>query len=531
MSLTKEEEAFIAACKDPVFRLHNLYRISDKSARDIPFRPTPEQAKLIDAIYRKGQRRHVILKARQMGFSTLIELMLLDAAYFNAGINAAIVDKTQTDASKKLEEKIKFAFNRLPKSLRKEPIRENGSEIAWDFGSKIEAGMHVRGGTLQWLHISEWGSIAANDARRSREIKTGALPAAKEGIIIIESTMEGGQGGDFYEILKRAKDTPEGEHTELDFHFHFFPWYLDKTYTLDGPERAIPQDIHNYCDQKERELGITLTTGQRLWYTKTKQEQGIFMLREYPTTPEESYAAPVEGAIYADTILKIRSNGQIHDFLRNPSYPVYSCWDIGYSDDTAVWLFQIIGTDIHWLWHMSADRLTASEMWHRVSASGIPIIGNFLPHDAANHGPATGLSYKDALEKAGATNIRILPQTRDVYAGINAAMEILQRSYFHKTNCASGLNALEAYHAKENTTGKSILVHDWSSHSADAFRYGAEAIQLGLIKTHTARRIVADLDRYALAAGPHQAHGQVDLDALRQYRRRNRTERALSAIR
>jgi len=506
-----EIDAYLTRCKDPIFRLHNLYRITDKHGKEIPFRPTPPQAQLIDAIYRNGQKRHIILKARQMGFSTLIDLILFDAAYWNKGTNAAIVDQTQADASTKLENKIKFAFDRLPPELRDNPIRSNGSEIAWNFGSTITAGKHVRGSTLQLLHISEWGPIAHEDPKRSEEIKTGALPAAENGIIIVETTFKGGKGGHLYEMIKAAQETPPQHRTAKDFHFHFFPWYLDTGYTLDGDPRMIPAEVNDYLDQKQRELGLTFTTGQRLWYYKTKAEQGIFMFREYPTTPEEAFIAPIEGAVYGDIISKIRANGQIRDTLRDTAYPVYSVWDIGWNDSTSVWLFQIIGGDVHWLWHMRDRQLTAAEAWARLVQTGIPIAASILPHDADNTAAATGLSYRQALHNAGAISTIVLPRPREIWTGINAARDILHRSYFHKTNCATGLEALEAYHTRDDSKGGSVSkepVHDWSSHDADAFRYGAEAIKLGLVKTLDARRLNSRLER---TANPRTRHAAADM--------------------
>jgi len=507
--------AMLPMLADPVARLHCLYKITDKHGHEIDFAPTPEQSAIIHAVHRQGQKRHIILKARQMGFSTLIELMLFDAVHWEDNTSAAIVDQTQAAAHLKLKNKIRFAWEKLPLLLRRPPTLSNNSEMAWPNGSSVTAGMHVRGGTLQWLHISEWGPIAAEDPKRSDEIKTGALPAAEKGVIIIETTFKGGKGGHLYDLIKRAQETPAAERTEKDYRFWFFPWYLDRAYTLDGPESAIPKDIHDYCDAKEAELGITLTTGQRLWYAKTSSELGIFMLREYPTTAEEAFAAPIDGAIYGDIISKIRAAGQIRDFLYDPAYPIFSVWDIGYSDSTSVWLFQLIGRDIYWLWHHRDQRITAAQAWHKVTASGIPITGNYLPHDAANSAAATGLSYKTALENAGATHVTVLPQTRDIWAGIDATRSIIQRSTFHKTHCALGLEALEAYHTKTERIGTSTTeapVHDWSSHDADALRYGAEAITLGLVKTHAARRLAHTLD------APFRAGAVVDLDTLRQHR-------------
>jgi len=499
--MTPQQKAqLVQKCRDPVWRLHNLYRITDKHGHEIPFVPNPPQAQLIDGIYRKGQKRHIILKARQMGFSTLIDIMLLDAAHWRYNTSCAIVDQTQAAASAKLKTKIRFALDKLPHQLRDTPTIANGSEIAFANGSSIIAGKHVRGGTLQWLHVSEWGPIAHEDPKRSEEIKTGALPAAENGIIIIETTFKGGKGGHLYEIIKTAQETSTQQLTSKDFVFHFFPWYLDAGYTLEGDPSMIPREVNDYLDEKERELGLTFTTGQRLWYYKTKAEQGIFMFREYPTTPEEAFMAPVEGAIYGDIISKIRSNSQIRDYLRDPAYPVYSVWDIGWNDSTSVWLFQIIGGDIYWLWHMRERRLTAAQAWQRLVQTGIPIAASILPHDADNTTAAAGLSYRAALHNAGATNTIVLPRPREIWTGINAARDCLHRSHIHKTHCAAGIEALEAYHTRDDSKGGSVSrepVHDWSSHDSDAFRYGAEAIKLGLVKTLDARRLGSHLEHTA----------------------------------
>jgi len=504
-------EQMLEKVKNPVWRLHNLYRIIDKHGREIPFVPNPPQAQLIDAIYKRGEKRHIILKARQMGFSTLIDLMLLDAARWRTNTACAIVDQTQAAASAKLKGKIRFALDKLPPTLRQDPTIANGSEIAFAHSSSIIAGKHVRGGTLQWLHVSEWGPIAHEDPKRSEEIKTGALPAAENGVIIVETTFKGGKGGHLYEMIKAAQETPPEHRTAKDFQFWFFPWYLDAGYTLDGDPRMISREVNDYLDDKQRELNITLTAGQRLWYYKAKAEQGIFMFREYPTTPEEAFMAPVEGAVYGDIISKIRANGQIRDALRDTAFPVYSVWDIGWNDSTSVWLFQIIGGDVHWLWHMRERAMTAADAWHRIIQTGIPISCSILPHDADNTAASTGLSYRAALQNAGATNTLILPRPREIWTGINAARDILHRSYFHKTHCAAGIEALEAYHTRDDSKGGIVSrepVHDWSSHDADAFRYGAEAIKLGLVKTLDARRLNSRLEH---TASPRTRHAAADM--------------------
>lgn len=523
----EDKKLLVKRLQDPIWRINNLYRITDKKGRDIPFRPNWVQKKIIHAFYILGQKRHIILKARRMGFSTLIDVMVFDGVYWSDdALQASIVDQTQPDASEKLRTKVKFAHEKLPDFMR-EPLRKsNEKQIEFANGGTVNAGKNARGGTNQKLHISEWGPIAHEDPKRSEEIKTGALPSADQGDIFVESTFKGGKGGHFYEMIKVAMETPEEDKTEKDFHFHFFGWHEDPTNTLEGDVRVIDKATTKYLDEKEVELSelygeeFEFTSGQRLFYYVTKREQGIFMFREYPTTVEEAFKAPVEGAVYGEILSAIRAKGQIRDFIYDHSYPVWSVWDIGWSDSTSVWLFQVIGREVHWIWHTRQQHKTAAEMWKLVSASEIPVSGTFLPWDADSTAAASGVTYKGELEKAGAENVQTLPPTREMWAGINAARDIMKRSYFHKTNCAAGIDSLEAYHTKNTSSGGTIQkepVHDWSSHDSDAFRYGCEAIVTGKVRTKQARA----LDGAIQPLNPDGTE-TVDVDMIRDARRKRR---------
>jgi len=448
---------------DPVWRLHNLYTIVDKFGHEIPFVPTDEQAALIHAVYVLGQKRHVILKARQMGFSTLIELMILDACYFGENVQASIVDRSQGDASEKLKSKCKLAFEKLG-ALKEKLVEDSSKTLKWLNGSSINAGKNARGGTNQWLHVSEWGPIAHEDPLRSEEIKTGALPTAEKGVVILETTFKGGKGGHFYELLKTAMETPEEHRTAKDFRFWFFPWYLDKGYTLEGSLEAIPATIRAYLTEKEVELGVSFSDGQKLWYSKTASEQGIFMFREYPTTPEEAMQAPVEGAVYGDIISSLRAKGRIITFEWDRSVPVFSSWDLGWDDSTSVWLFQIVGPEIRIIWHTRQRQKTAAEMAVIIRGSGIPVSRSFLPHDAGSHTAAAGTTYKGELALAGFHECVVVPRSNSIWSGINATRNMLKRAWINKDTCTQGIDSLEAYHTKDTQSGGSISkepVHDW----------------------------------------------------------------------
>lgn len=512
-----QKAELLAKLTDPVWRICNLYRITDKMGRDVPFVPTAEQMELITAVFVLKQKRHAILKARQMGFSTLIAIIILDQCYFGENVQASIIDQTQPHASAKLK-KVSFAYERMG-PLRERLRADNDKEMGFANGSNISAGKSARGSTNQVLHISEWGPISHTDPKRSEEIKTGALPTAEHGIIFNESTFKGGKGGHYYESLKAAMETPESHRTAKDFRFWFFPWFLDKGYTLEGDPAAVPADVNRYLDEKERELSVTFTAGQRLWYAKTKAEQGIFMFREYPTTVAEAFKAPVEGSIFGEVISAIRSRGQICAFEWDRSAPVFSIWDLGWDDSMSVWLVQIIGRDVHWIWHKRDRHRTVAEMWAEVDKSGIAVAMTYLPHDANAKDAKEGRSYKDAFEKAGARNIRVVPRCTSIGPGINLLRDLLQRSWFVKGKTDAGLEALEAYHTKDTDSGGLIVkdpVHDWSSHDASAARIFAEALELGMVNTAAAARKTKEQN-------PRYPDGSiVNPDQVREVRRRGR---------
>jgi len=528
--LTKQEKAeLLKKLRNPLWRIRNLYRITTKKGVEVQFVPNAAQEVFIHLYYVLGIKRIIVLKARRIGFSTLIDVILYDGVYWaEEALQASIIDQTQPDASEKLRTKVRFAHEKLPDFMRETLVKSNEKQVEFRNGGTINAGKNARGGTNQFIHVSEWGPIAHTDPKRSEEILTGALPSADQGAIFVESTFKGGKGGDFYGLLKTAMEVPRHLKTVKDFHFLFFAWYLDEENTLEGDPSAIDRETNKYLDAKEEEIKMKFTPGQRLFYMVTKREQGIFMFREYPTTVEEAFKAPVEGAIYGEIISKIRARGQILDFLWDRAYPVFAVFDIGWNDSTSVWLFQIVGRDIHIIWHVRRRHHTAAQVWKLIGETEIGIYGAFLPHDGKNKTASGGLSYQGELEKAGATNVTCLPQTRDKWAGINAARDLLPRCYFHRTYCEEGLDALEAYHTKDNSSGGTITkdpVHDWSSHDSDAFRYLAEAVVTGKVNTKQGRKV--DMLIPLTPDG-----GVADLDIIRDRRRAGRNAgRAMGGIR
>ena len=150
-----DTEAAMEAFRDPTWRLYHLYSIRTRDGSVIKFAPRPQQAQIVDLIYRQGCRRIIILKARQLGFSTLLGVICADRLCFGLGQQISLIDQTIEDARQKLRDIVLVAYDSLDPALKRElPItRSNTGELAGKFVRHEEAktnamfaGTHARGG-------------------------------------------------------------------------------------------------------------------------------------------------------------------------------------------------------------------------------------------------------------------------------------------------------------------------------------------------------------------------------------------------
>jgi len=134
------------------WRLDNLYFIIDKNGKRVLFKMNDAQRELFDDMH----YRNIILKARQLGFTTFVMIFMLDAALFNDNTRCAVIAHNKDDASRLFREKIKFAYDNLAKTIREMmPAKsDRAGEMVFNNGSSITVGTSFRGGTLKYLHIS-----------------------------------------------------------------------------------------------------------------------------------------------------------------------------------------------------------------------------------------------------------------------------------------------------------------------------------------------------------------------------------------
>ena len=510
-SLNDEEKAhLLKLLSDRWWRICNLYWIQgvkvlpngNTETVKMKFRPTAIQTKFFHALH----ERNIVLKARQVQISTICAIIALDIALFNKDMICGITDMTDDKAKKKLAV-VKFAYDHLddpddPKTAwvgkaikDSRTLRfNNAHEMYFSNDSRIWASDTVRGGNCNYLWVSEFGYIAANNPDKASEILSGGVNAVHAGqMMIFEGTHEGGRFGKNYELIRLAQQSKYPLKPK-DWKLHFFGWHDHPEYEMPLTEPlvlTIKQD--QYFHEIEMWAKKKLTDGQKNWYVEHSKTPGVDMPRQFPGYPEEALAAQTEGAIFGEQMALLRARGRIKDLVCDPVSQLYTFWDIGQSDYTAIWLVQFVGTDFWAIDYECANGRTPAQYvakmteWERQYQK--PIAQHFLPHDANNRGQV-GKTYVDLLAECGIRNVKVVPRTPDIWVGINQLRHLLPRFYFNEKPCGrefkdesgkivpSGLGALEGYRKKLEGVGGRIVeepVHDEASHGASALRVLAEA--------------------------------------------------------
>src|SRR5258708_20831321 len=295
---------------EPLWRLNNLYAITDKDGRRVDFSMNTAQ----EALFREMHNQNVILKARQRCFAAFMQLFMLDACVFNSDIRAGTIAHTMPAAQVIFRDKVRSPYDNLPDGIKgRVPAQnDNTCELLLANNSSIRVGVSLRSGTLQYLHVSEYGKICAKFPEKAREVRCGALNTVdKHGLVFIESTAEG-QDGHFFELCQGARTRRNAgcALTSMDFKFHFSPWHEDEAYRLAAGSVDIPASYLDYFARLER-LGIALTPGQKAWYVKQTEQQHSNMKREYPSTADEAFEAAIEGAYYSDHLARMEIDGRL----------------------------------------------------------------------------------------------------------------------------------------------------------------------------------------------------------------------------
>jgi len=475
--MTLSQDQAFSLLRNQEWRLKNLYKIKDKEGQVVDFKPNWAQLQLL-----KSHNLNIVLKARQLGITTFHALLFLDICLFQPNTNAAIVADSKPIAREIFIDKVKFAYDNLPEFVRSmcNAYRDNVHEMRFSNGSVFRVATSLRGGTLQYLHITEFAKICQENPSKANEIVSGALNAVQAGqFVCIESTARGREGH-FYNLCKRAQEisdlgTPLGP---LDWKLWFFPWWKSPEYTLDSKNVLISNQMEEYFADLERK-DINLNPEQKTWYIKKMLTQGDYMKREYPSTPDEAFESANEGYYFAKMMSIARQERRICHVPYDETAKTYSAWDIGIGDSNAIWIFQLVGNEVHCIeyYENSDEPLTHYVNW--LKSKHYMYEKHFMPHDAASRSLQSGKSLVDIARGMG-LKIDVLPRDTNEMFGIECLRNMLPRFWFDQTKCDKGIKAVEAFRKEWNEKlgcYREKSYHDWASHGSKALIYCAEAVQ------------------------------------------------------
>lgn len=474
---------------DKRWRMSNLYYIQDELNRDVRFQPNEMQLRFWEELW----YLNLILKGRQHGFTTFIDLFILDECVWIPGQVAGIIAHSLEDVRKIFRRKIKYPYDRLPEGIRAANPATNDSaqELVFANKSEVSVGTGMRSGTLSYLHVSEYGIISHKYPEKAEEIQTGSFNTVHAGSYIFVESTGYGKGGKFHDMVTRAQNAKRQGRplSRLDFKLHFYPWWINQKYRLPMEEAryvVFTREQNTYFAKVERSQGIRLDIEQRAWYVKKKEWNGELMFREYPSDDREPFEAVIRGAVFGAQMAKAREEGRITKVPHDPMLPVDTWWDLGLRDKMAIWFVQQFGMQFRMIYYHEIENQSLE--WHIRMLADMKRERNWNyrhhigPHDLAVRDLFT---KKTRVKQAAAAGLLFTVGDQwDVADQIEAGRNIIPMCVFDEENCDVGITHLENYRYEWNEHLQSYMAeprHDEHSHCSSALMTGA--MKAGVIGT------------------------------------------------
>jgi phage terminase large subunit len=284
-------------------------------------------------------------------------------------------------------------------------------------------------------------------------------------------------------------------------------------------------EIFTKAEQQQNWFVKVLRASQTKILPQEELDDARSMMTEdqYEAEFECNFESAILGAYYGREMRELTDEGRITDVQHDPMFKVHTAWDLGYSDDTSIWWYQVIHGEIRLLdYHFSNGEPVeyyANVITEAKRKYGYEYGTHWLPHDARAKTLASG--GKSIIEqisnKIPIESFRIVPSL-SLQDGIQASRMALKRCWFD-FKCQDGIECLRQYQ-REFDEDKKVFRdkprHDWTSHGADAFRMMAIAWkdeEKTITKDHSIRGVVVGENETTLnelwAASPIRRSGRI----------------------
>lgn len=416
----------------------------------LPYRYTarPYQQDLFDAMFRRKMARFAVVWHRRAGKDKTYWQIAVAAAMQKPGSYWYMLPK-QTQARKAIwkgrgKDGLTF-LDHIPKEIIKS-INNTEMYVEFTNGSLLyvlgsDTYNNLVGNNPLGVVYSEWSLCDPASWDYLRPIL-----AENGGWAMFCYTPRGRNHG--YSLLQTAKKFPDR-------------WYssvltVDDTTDNDGNPIITPNII-----QQERDEGMSEDMIEQEYYC--------------------SFDAAVPGCYFAKEMKAAYEDNRVCRVPVEQSLPVYTFWDLGISDDMAIWLMQPIGKEIRWI---ASYNNSGYGMQHYIDwlleyqkKYKIRYAKHYAPHDIAVRELMSGVSRLKTAQDMG-IDFETVPRTPDKSDSIEAVRKFFPRFLFDSERCEYGLSAIASYHREYDEDKKVFLprpCHDWSSNLADALQTFAMA--------------------------------------------------------
>ncbi len=250
---------------------------------------------------------------------------------------------------------------------------------------------------------------------------------------------------------------------------------------------------HNHFFDLLEQAKSEVKEGSQDWYYQVvkasesqivKQEEldaakSMMTPEQYEQEFECSFTASIIGAYYGKLLEKAEAEDRITRVPYDPAFPVHTAWDLGINDSTAIWFAQIYRSGTIHIIDYYENSGVGLDHYAEVLRSKEYHWGDHLaPHDIEVRELGSGKSRIETALNLG-IRFRVVPKMK-IIDGINAARLAIPKTYFDRDKCQMGLEMLRQYRQEWDDKRKVFRdhpKHDFTSHSADAFRYLAIGLE------------------------------------------------------
>lgn len=204
-----------------------------------------------------------------------------------------------------------------------------------------------------------------------------------------------------------------------------------------------------------------------------EQAASIMTEEQYNQEFECSFTAAVSGSYYGKLMTKADNENRIGPVPLDSNVGVETWWDLGIGDSTAIWFAQRVGEEVHLIDYYENSGESLMHYADVLEDKGYTYSRHIAPHDIQARELGTGKSRLEVSQELGIM-FEVAPRL-EVDHGIESVRNALPYCWFDREKCKLGIDALRQYRKQwdeKNQVFKSKPLHDWCSHSADAFRYG-----------------------------------------------------------